>query len=79
MHAPTTRVGVAWPPGLDTIRPVGWSDVAMEVTDSSPSGSTFGGGAFLDASLSSCGRVMMLNMAGDRLLEMLEDVELLVW
>jgi hypothetical protein len=26
----------AFPPGLDTVRPVGWSDVAMEVTDSSP-------------------------------------------
>ena len=47
----------AFPPGLDTVKPVGWSDVAMEVTDSSPSGSTFGA-AFLDTSLSSSGRAM---------------------
>lgn len=33
----------AFPPGLDTIRPVGWSDAATEVTASSPAASTFGG------------------------------------
>ena len=45
-----------FPPGLDTIKPVGWSDVATEVTDSSPAVSSFGG-AFLNNSLSSSGRI----------------------
>jgi len=40
-----------FPPGLDTIKPVGWSDVATVVADSS----SFGG-AFLNDSLSSSGR-----------------------
>ena len=45
-----------FPPGLDTIKPVGWSDVATEVTDSSPAVSSFGG-AFLNNSLSSSERI----------------------
>jgi hypothetical protein len=45
-----------FPPGMDTIKPVGWSDVATEVTDSSPPVSNFGG-AFLNNSLSSSGRI----------------------
>jgi len=44
---------LSFPPGLDTIRPVGWSDIA---TDSSPEVSPFGG-AFLNNSLSSSGRI----------------------
>ena len=44
------------PPGLDTIKPVGWSGVATEVTDSSAAASAFGG-AFLNNSLSSSGRI----------------------
>ena len=46
-----------FPPGLDTIKPVGWSDVVSEVTDSTPPVSSFGGGAFLNNSLSSSGRI----------------------
>ena len=45
-----------FPSGLDTIKPVGWSDVVNEVTDSSPPVSSFGGGAFLNNSFSSSGR-----------------------
>ena len=45
-----------FPPGLDTIKPVGWSDVVTEVTDSSPPVSSIGG-AFLNNSLSSSGRI----------------------
>ena len=45
-----------FPPGLDTIKPVGWSDVVTEVTDSSPPMSSLGG-AFLNDSLSSSGRI----------------------
>ena len=45
-----------FPPGLDTIKPVGWSDVATEVTDSSPAASSLGG-AFLNNSFSSSGRI----------------------
>ena len=47
-----------FPPGLDTIKPVGWSDVATEVTDSSPPASSIGG-AFLNNSLSSSGRITL--------------------
>ena len=46
---------LSFPPGLETVRPIGWSDVATEVTDSSPAVSTLGG-AFLNNSLSSSGR-----------------------
>ena len=45
-----------FPSGLETIKPVGWSDVVTEVTDSSPPVSGFGGGAFLNSSFSSSGR-----------------------
>ena len=44
-----------FPPGLDTIKPVGWSDVVTEVTDSSPVSSF--GGAFFNNSVSSSGRI----------------------
>ena len=46
----------SFPPGLGTVRPVGWSDIATEVTDSSLDVSALGG-AFLNNSLSSSGRV----------------------
>ena len=45
-----------FPPGLDTIKPIGWSDVVTEVTDSSPPASSLGG-AFLNNSFSSSGRL----------------------
>jgi hypothetical protein len=45
----------SFPPGLETIKPVGWSDAATEVTESSAEMSTFGG-AFLNDSLGSSGR-----------------------
>ena len=44
-----------FPPGLDTIKPVGWSDVVTEVTDSSPVSSF--GGALFNNSFSSSGRI----------------------
>ena len=47
---------LSFPPGLDTIKPVSWSDVATEVVDSDAAKSTLGG-AFLNNSLSSSGRV----------------------
>ncbi|KAF8813515.1 hypothetical protein BYT27DRAFT_7231005 [Phlegmacium glaucopus] len=49
----------SFPPGLDTIRPVGWSDVATEVTASSPAASAFGGifSGLTNNSLSSSGRI----------------------
>ena len=46
----------SFPPGLDTIKPVGWSDVAQEVTDSSAAESPLGG-AFLNNSLSGSSRI----------------------
>jgi hypothetical protein len=46
----------SFPPGLDTIKPVGWSDVAKEVTDSSAAESPLGG-AFLNNSLSGSSRI----------------------
>jgi hypothetical protein len=80
-----------FPLGLDTIKPVGWSDVATEVTDSSPALS-ISGDAFLNNSLSGSGRITIdlledasldSELVGGRLLllglKMREDGGLLVW
>jgi hypothetical protein len=47
-----------FPPGLDTIKPVGWSDVVTEVTDSTLPVSNFGG-AFINTCSSSSGRITL--------------------
>ena len=47
-----------FPPGLDTIKPVGWSDVVTVVTDSSPLVSGFEG-AFLNNTVSTSGRFIV--------------------